>query len=107
MSTPGRVHSLCRGVGGLALVAVLASCSRSSGNVETDRIATVVGTAISFADVGVSLWAPDTRDCLLGARIGGQVTVWWPPQPNPQLGNELSPCDPQTALQLLGVGQPH
>ncbi len=47
------------------------------------------------ADIGVALWEPDTRDCLLGARIGGKVLVWRPSRVQLQPG-ELS-CDPGAA----------
>jgi hypothetical protein len=65
-----------------------------------------VESAVNGADVGVSLWAPFDRSCLLGARIGGQVTVWSPRRPSLHAG-DLPPCDPQSALQLFGVIQPH
>jgi len=64
-----------------------------------------VDAAVTGTDVGVSLWDPDDRICLLGARLDGQVTVWRPSGVQMQPG-ELS-CDPQTALQRLGVIQPH
>lgn len=63
-----------------------------------------VEAAVNGADIGVSLRERD-RQCLLGARIGGQVTVWRPTRVQMEPG-ELS-CDPQTALHLAGIGQPH
>ncbi len=60
-----------------------------------------VESAMQGADLGVSLWAPFNRDCLLGARVGGQVKVGRPSRTRIEPG-ELS-CDPQTALLLLGV----
>ncbi len=64
-----------------------------------------VETAVSGFDIGVSLWEADDRDCLLGARIGGQVTVWRPTRVQLMPG-ELT-CDPQTALQSGGLHPPH
>ena len=55
-----------------------------------------VDATVSGADLGVSLWAPRNRQCLLGARIGGHVTVGRPSRVQMQPG-ELT-CDPQTAL---------
>jgi hypothetical protein len=57
-----------------------------------------VETALSGSDVGVSLWAMKSRDCVLGARISGAVSVWRPSRTQLQPG-ELT-CDPQTALAL-------
>ena len=61
--------------------------------------------AVDGADVGVALWEPDGRVCLLGARVGGQVLVWRPSRVQLQPG-ELS-CDPQTALARQGTRPPH
>jgi hypothetical protein len=61
--------------------------------------------AVDGADVGVALWEPDGRGCLLGARVGGQVLVWRPSRVQLQPG-ELS-CDPQTALARQGTRPPH
>lgn len=74
-------------------------------NTGLQNVAPGVQASVSGADVGVALWEPDTRNCLLGARIGGQVSVWRPSRIQMQPG-ELS-CDPQTALHLAGLGQPH
>lgn len=63
----------------------------------------VVETAVIGADVGVSLREPDTRDCLLGTRLGGQVKVGRPSRVQLQPG-ELS-CDPQTAFRLFSADQ--
>lgn len=64
-----------------------------------------VETAVNGVDVGVSLWEPDGRHCLLGARIGGHVMVGRPSRVQMEPG-ELS-CDPQTALQLPSIRPPH
>lgn len=64
-----------------------------------------VETSVSGSDIGVSLWALEGRNCVLGARISGKITVWRPSRVQLQPG-ELS-CDPQTALQLAGVRPPH
>jgi len=64
-----------------------------------------VAAAVSGADVGVSLWEPEDRGCLLGGRVGGRVTVWRPSRVQLQPG-ELS-CDAQTALSLQGLRPPH
>lgn len=64
-----------------------------------------VDAAVKGADVGVSLWAPDSGSCLLGARLAGQVTVWQPTRPSLHAG-DLPPCDAQSALQLYGATQP-
>ncbi|MEA2220095.1 MAG: hypothetical protein QOJ35_2721 [Solirubrobacteraceae bacterium] len=63
-----------------------------------------VATALSGADVGVALWEPEDRGCLLGARIGGHVTVGRPSRVQLQPG-ELS-CDAETALQLRRLRPP-
>lgn len=68
-------------------------------------LAPAVRTAVDGSDVGVALWEPDTRNCLLGAHVDGVVTVWRPTREQMQAG-ELS-CDPQTALQLASLSQPH
>ena len=57
------------------------------------------------ADIGVALFEPDDRSCLLGARTGGKVVVWRPSRVQLQPG-ELS-CDPGTALAGLGQRPPH
>ncbi|MGI8808443.1 MAG: hypothetical protein ACR2KK_11465 [Acidimicrobiales bacterium] len=67
-------------------------------------MAPTVETAVSGADVGVSLREPPTRGCLLGARIGGEVTVWRLSRVQREPG-ELS-CDPQTGLQRAGLSRP-
>jgi hypothetical protein len=64
-----------------------------------------VDAAVRGADVGVSLWAPDDRDCLLGARIDGNVMVGRPSRVQMQPG-ELA-CDPQTALHFNDIRPPH
>jgi hypothetical protein len=56
-------------------------------------------------DIGVALFEPGDRSCLLGARSGGRVTVWRPSRVQLQPG-ELS-CDPGTALAGLGQRPPH
>jgi hypothetical protein len=56
-------------------------------------------------DIGVALFEPEDRSCLLGARTGGRVTVWRPSRVQLQPG-ELS-CDPGTALAGLGQRAPH
>lgn len=61
--------------------------------------------AVDGADVGVALLEPDSRDCLLGARLGGEVMVWRPSRVQMQPG-ELS-CDPETALARLGTRPSH
>jgi hypothetical protein len=61
--------------------------------------------ATDGADIGVALFEPDSRDCLLGARTGGQVLVWRPSRVQMQPG-ELS-CDPATALARQGTRPPH
>jgi hypothetical protein len=61
--------------------------------------------ATDGADIGVSLFEPDSRDCLLGARVDGQVLVWRPSRVQLQPG-ELS-CDPGTALARQGLRSPH
>lgn len=72
-------------------------------NTGLEDLSPTVEAAVSGRDVGVSLREHD-RSCLLGARIGGQVTVWRPSRVQMQPG-ELS-CDPHTALQLAGTSQP-
>jgi len=64
-----------------------------------------VEAAVSGADVGVSVWAPDDRDCLLGARTNGKVMVGRPSSVQMHPG-ELS-CDPQTALHFADMRPPH
>lgn len=61
--------------------------------------------AVDGADIGVALFELDSRACLLGARLGGEVTVWRPSRVQLQPG-ELS-CDPGTALARLGTRPPH
>lgn len=61
----------------------------------------IVEAGVSGADVGISLWAPRDRDCLLGARIGGKVSVGRPSRTRMQPG-ELS-CHPSTAISLFGA----
>ena len=60
---------------------------------------------VDGADIGVALFEPDGRACLLGARVGGQVLVWRPSRVQMQPG-ELS-CDPGTALARQGTRPPH
>ncbi len=86
------------------VIAGLPASAVDPGTGLTDHQPTVE-TAANGSDVGVSLWAPEGRHCLLGARISGTVTVWRPSSTQLQPG-ELS-CDPQTALQLAGVRPPH
>jgi len=69
------------------------------------NLAPTVEAAVSGADVGVSVWALDDRDCLLGARIDGNVMVGRPSRVQMQPG-ELS-CDPQTALHFTDIRPPH
>jgi len=64
-----------------------------------------IDTAVNGADVGISLRAFTAEDCLMGARVAGQVKVWQPSRVQMQPG-ELT-CDPQTALQLQGIKAPH
>jgi hypothetical protein len=61
--------------------------------------------ATDGADIGVALFEPDSRGCLLGARIDGEVLVWRPSRVQTQPG-ELS-CDPGTALARQGTRAPH
>jgi hypothetical protein len=61
--------------------------------------------AVDGADIGVALWEPDTRGCLLGSRVGGQILVWRPSRVQLQPG-ELS-CAPATALARQGTRPPH
>ena len=61
--------------------------------------------ATDGADLGVALFEPDDRSCLLGARTGGKVLVWRPSRVQLQPG-ELS-CDPGTALAGQGQRPPH
>jgi hypothetical protein len=56
-------------------------------------------------DIGVALFEPGDRSCLLGARTGGRVAVWRPSRVQLQPG-ELS-CDPGTALAGRGQRPPH
>jgi hypothetical protein len=56
-------------------------------------------------DIGVALFEPGDRSCLLGARTGGRVAVWRPSRVQLQPG-ELS-CDPGTALAGHGQRPPH
>jgi len=60
-----------------------------------------VKSVVNGTDLGISLRAPSTRDCLLGTRIGGKVQVGRPSRTRMEPG-ELS-CDPQTALSLAGA----
>lgn len=70
----------------------------------TDVVATPE-VATTGGDIGVALFEPESRSCLLGARVGGEVLVWRPSRAQMQPG-ELS-CDPQTALAGLGIHPPH
>ncbi|MEO7556875.1 MAG: hypothetical protein ABIV94_09785 [Acidimicrobiales bacterium] len=65
-----------------------------------------IDTAIAGPDVGVSLWDQDSKSCLLGARSGGTVSVWWLSWPSLHAG-DAPPCNPQTAIHLLGSVPPH
>lgn len=69
------------------------------------NLAPTVETAVNGRDVGVSLWEGRGEGCLLGARVGGRVTVWRPARIQLEPG-ELS-CDSQTALRLQGTTAPH
>lgn len=60
-----------------------------------------VEAAVDAGDVGVALWDADSRSCLLGARVDGQVAVWRPSRTQMMPG-ELS-CDAHTALGLQGT----
>jgi hypothetical protein len=64
-----------------------------------------VTATVHAADVGVSLWDADSRQCLFGARLAGAVTVWRPSRVQLQPG-ELS-CDASAALELAGLRPPH
>jgi len=64
-----------------------------------------VDAAVDGADIGVSVWARYGRECLLGARIRGEVKVGRPSRVQME-PSELS-CDPQTALHLSSLKQPH
>jgi hypothetical protein len=70
----------------------------------TDVVATPE-VATRGGDIGVALFGPESRSCLLGARVGGEALVWRPSRIQVQPG-ELS-CDPQTALAKLGIHPPH
>ena len=61
--------------------------------------------AADGTDIGVALFEPDSRGCLLGARADGQVLVWRPSRVQVQPG-ELR-CDPGTALARQGTKAPH
>jgi hypothetical protein len=61
--------------------------------------------AVDGSDIGVALFEPDSRGCLLGARVDGRVLVWRPSRVQVQPG-ELS-CDPGTALARQGTRAPH
>jgi hypothetical protein len=68
-------------------------------------LAPTVATALSGSDVGVALWEPEDRGCLLGARIGGEVIVGRPSRVQLQPGEAR--CDGQTALTLPRLRPPH
>jgi hypothetical protein len=69
-----------------------------------DRV-TPPEVAVDGTDIGVALFQPDPRACLLGSRVGEEVLVWRPPRVQVQPG-ELS-CDPTTALARSGTAPPH
>lgn len=73
-------------------------------NTGLEDLAPTVEAAVNGADVGVSLWEPPTRSCLLGVRIGSEVTLWR--LTFAQLDRGELPCDPHTALQLADLRQP-
>jgi hypothetical protein len=85
-------------VGG-ALAAALGRASSPGRRLPTPQV------AVDGADIGVALAAPDTRRCLLGARVDGKVLVWRPSRVQLQPG-ELS-CAPETALARQGTRPPH
>jgi hypothetical protein len=90
------------------VVAAVASALPAPGadpNTGLTNLAPMVDATVVGSDVGVSLWAAIDRDCLLGARVDGQVSVGSPSRVQMQPG-ELT-CDPQTALHLSDLTQPH
>jgi hypothetical protein len=64
-----------------------------------------IEATVDGADIGISLWAPSGRHCLLGARVDGRIGVGRPSRVQLQPG-ELS-CEPQTALHLFTIAPPH
>lgn len=87
--------------------AVVAAFPPPSADPETGltNLNPAVDVQVRGSDLGIALWEPDDRSCLLAARIGGDVTVWRPAAVQLQPG-ELT-CDAETALRLLGVHPPH
>jgi hypothetical protein len=65
----------------------------------------VIEADVFGSDVGVALWDPVERSCLMGARLDGVVTVWRPAKVYMQPG-ELG-CDPGVAHGLGGLHPPH
>jgi hypothetical protein len=64
-----------------------------------------VEVAVVDGDVGVALWEPSGRNCVLGSRLDDDVFVWRPSRVQMEPG-ELT-CDSQTALARLGTRPPH
>jgi hypothetical protein len=74
-------------------------------NTGLENLPPTVEAAVDGTDVGISLRAASGRGCLLGARVGGHVSVGRPSRVQMQPG-ELT-CDPQTALHLFDITPPH
>jgi hypothetical protein len=64
-----------------------------------------VEVAVVGGDVGIALWEPDSRRCLLGVRRDSEVNAWSPSRILMEPG-ELT-CDPETALLPSGTPSPH